>query len=79
MKKIYHYVAILLMGINMEKKYFVINSEILAKNSSEIIRLFVDSNKFNEDDADNCIGVARLTDSQYKILINSEMITKNRS
>jgi hypothetical protein len=53
----------------MEKKYFVISSDILAKSEGEIINLFVNANQFNEDDADNCVGAVRLTDSQYKAVM----------
>ena len=69
MKKNYHYAALVLMGVKMEKKYFVISSDILAKSEGEIISLFVNANQFNEDDADNCVGAVRLTDSQYKAVM----------
>ena len=69
MKKMYHYAALLLTAESMEKKYFVISSDILTNNEGEMIHLFVEANEFNEDDADNCVSAVRLTDSQYKAVM----------
>ena len=67
MEKLFNYIAVLQFG--NERKYYSLRNSKLLTSESDIISLFVSENEFNEDDADNCIGAARLTESQYKAVM----------